>query len=225
MRLLQQRQLQKVHIQEISCSQQQQQQQSLLEADDEQQQQDEDEANFTLEEVCSWYPVVQASLKLTQRVNLPADVAGRQPDAPGFFSVLTRTPGMFRLPRSSVTWHMVPSPSKAVQPRSLARLNLHCLKWFPTSGKGRRPPPVTSCARALRFLGWWSAPCYAAQVQVAASAGGFCICSFGGFCICSFGSWRRCRHRFDFTGRAAQGCIECRWWSSLTYPSLWSFLS
>lgn len=86
-----QQQLQKVHIQEISCSQQQPQQQSLLEADDEQQQQDEGEANFTLEEVCSWYPVVQASLKSTQRVNLPADVAGRQPDAPGFFSVLTRT--------------------------------------------------------------------------------------------------------------------------------------
>ncbi|WIA34559.1 hypothetical protein OEZ86_012881 [Tetradesmus obliquus] len=156
-----QQQLQKVHIQEIPCSQQQHSQQ---EADEEQQQQYEDEANFTLEEVCSWYPVVQASLKSTQRVNLPADVAGRQPDASGFFSVLTRTLGMFRLPWSSVARHMVPSPFKAVQPRSLARRNLHCLKWSPTSGRGRRPLSVTSCARALQFLGtggrqcWWLLP-------------------------------------------------------------------
>lgn len=209
---------------------------------------------------------------------------------------------MFRLPRSSVTWHVVPSPSKAVQPRSLARLNLHCLKWFPTSGKGRRPPPVTSCARALRFLGWWSAvraflavwaaaahrmlccinvtervlsvcccaaaclavsmhaecnssacssavnalskgsvwhcirwlhwwcaagqlcffwlqPCYAAQVQVAASAGGFCICSFGGFCICSFGSWRRCRHRFDLTGLQGHSAVSS---STLHFVLKWA---
>jgi hypothetical protein len=79
-------QLQNVQLQEASCSQQQQQQQD----EEEEQQQDED-ANYTLEEVCVWYSGVQASLKSTQRVNLPVHVAMRQPDAPGFFSVLTRT--------------------------------------------------------------------------------------------------------------------------------------
>jgi hypothetical protein len=78
-------QLQKVHLQEVSCSQQQQQE------EEEEQQQDGDDANYTMEEVCCWYPGVQASLKSTQRVILPTDVASRQPDAHGFFSVLTRT--------------------------------------------------------------------------------------------------------------------------------------
>ncbi|KAF6253911.1 hypothetical protein COO60DRAFT_369300 [Scenedesmus sp. NREL 46B-D3] len=79
-------QLQRVHIQEVACSQKQ-----PLHQQEQQQAQGDDDHDYTVEEVCSWFPGVQASLKSTQRVGLPAQVASRQPDAPGFFSVLTRT--------------------------------------------------------------------------------------------------------------------------------------